>query len=89
VQAADESNCHADGDVNSNRHTNGNSDSDGNSQPDRHSHRNTYSNSSTDACCSNGFKRDQCDSQQLHRKLEQRWQCDWLPFRCVHEQFLY
>ena len=86
-------NSFADADRDANSNSNGNrSDSDGNG----HSHCNcdsdnryTNSHSCTNASCSNCLKRDQCDCQQLHRKLDQRWQCDWLPSGCGEEQFFY
>ena len=49
----------------------------------------TYSNCSPDARRSDSLECNQCDRHYLHRKLEQRSQCDRLPARCSHEQFLY
>jgi len=64
----------------------------GNSNSHSHSYRNCNSDGdshSSAARCSDGLQCNQCDYEQLHRKLEQRCRGDRLSVGCGYEQFVY
>jgi hypothetical protein len=91
------SNSHSYGNSYRNRYcdnyTYGNADGDSPTYSDTHcdgtSDAYANSNSGTHARCSDGLECKQCDCEQLHRKLEQRYGCDRLPVGRGYEQFFY